>query len=466
MSLITVHNWKQTSNEGSAFELIPPVYHVTYWEVPKWWYRGNQTPYTSCARVDVNDTTSVYIDGTTPLMQITIDWDDDNTIRFEDVRDIRRILICAKDDIGAVNRGESDEYTDVEFLQGNNYIIRYDNYFGPDVIQPLQKSIRPTWVDGNNSGPYYLDPIPFTTGTFVGGIEPITYEYRHNEQEKEGDEWLKPTPYFPYDNTVTELTLQLEGKSKSQAVKITCRATDAEGTIVYNNSPELKINNPVPVITEEPAASSFNQYVVGETVVGFAGAYTGGTEGTTARAKWQWRPSTDVPYQSDVWTLDVEPLQEIRSSPIPAGMVQARILYQVVEPNTNTGSGPRNTNKSSRSYTVNDPPGDPDPSTSWGAVIVYVNGEEYNTFIGAPVNVIVNEPIDLRVEWEGNATGTTLWSQRAGGSAELDDATSATPVATMTAPGSTTLTITLTDPSGAANPPSTSKVVNFWSYVA
>ena len=47
-----------------------------------------RTVYTSCARVDVNDTTSVYIDGTTPLMTITIDWDDDNTISFQNVRDI------------------------------------------------------------------------------------------------------------------------------------------------------------------------------------------------------------------------------------------------------------------------------------------------------------------------------------------------------------------------------------------
>ena len=255
MSLITVHNWKQTSNEGAAFELIPPVYHVTYWEIPKWWYRGNQTPYTSCARVDVNDATSVYIDGTTPLMQITINWDDDNTIRFEDVRDIRRILICAKDDIGAVNRGESDEYTDVEFLQGNNYIIRYDNYFGPNVIQPLQRNAHPIWVDGDNSGPYYLDPIPFITGTYVGGVEPVTYEYRHKEQENEGGPWTTPTEFFPQTNTPTEKTIQIEGKSKAKKIHIETKATDAEGTVVYNNGPHLTLNNPVVSITEPPAVN-------------------------------------------------------------------------------------------------------------------------------------------------------------------------------------------------------------------
>ena len=37
---------------------------------------------------------------------------------------------------------------------------------------------------------------------------------------------------------------------------------------------------------------------------------------------------------------------------------------------------------------VTDPPGDPDPSTSWGAVIVYVNDEEYNTFVGPTLNAV------------------------------------------------------------------------------
>ena len=179
MSSISIHNWKQTDIEGPAFQFMAPEYHPTYWEVPKWWYRGDRTVYTSCVRVDVNDTTSIYIDGTTPLMQITIDWDDANAVAFDNVRDIRRILVCAKDDIGAVNRGESDEYTDIEMLQGNFYKVRYDNYFGPDVIEPLQGNIKPVWVNGNDYGPFYQDPLPFITGSFVGGIEPVTYEVLH-----------------------------------------------------------------------------------------------------------------------------------------------------------------------------------------------------------------------------------------------------------------------------------------------
>ena len=396
-------------------------------------------------------------------MTITIDWDDDNTISFQNVRDIRRVLVLAKDNYGPVIREESDEYTDIEMLQGNLYIVRYDNYFGPNVIEPLQADIKPEWVDGDNSGPYYIDPIPFITGTYVGGIEPVTYEYRHKEQEKDGEPWTTPTDFLPQTNTPTELTIQINGKSKAQKIHIETKATDAEGTVVYNNGPYLNLNNPVVTITELPAVSSFNQYEVGAEIVGFAGAFKGGAPGAYARSRWRWRASKDDNYTGDVWTTNVEPLQEVRSSPIPAGMIQAQFQYQVIEPNTNTGNGNRQSNKTTPAKDVTDPPGDPDPSTSWGAVIVYVNDEEYNTFVGPTLNAVVGEPIDLKVEWEGDATGTTLWNQRAGGSADFDNAASATPVLTLTGPGLTTVTITLTDPSGNANPESTSKMINFYA---
>ena len=176
MSKITVHNWKQTDIEGSAFEFILPEYHITYWEIPKWWYKGDRTVYTSCVRVDLNDETSIYIDGTTPLMQLTLEYDGDK-LRGSNWRDIRRVLVCAKDDLGAINRGESDAYDDVEFFK-DYYITRVDNY-APEVIDPLISVLKPEFYSelpvaaGSTS--------PFDTGTWNGGVEPVTYEWRYTE---------------------------------------------------------------------------------------------------------------------------------------------------------------------------------------------------------------------------------------------------------------------------------------------
>ena len=108
MATIKIHNWKVTDEDDTgALVFVPPEYHPTYWEIPwKWWYKGDRCNYTSCVRVDIDDATSLYIDGTSPLMQIQIDWDG-SAINFSNWRDIRRIMGIAKGNIGPINREES-----------------------------------------------------------------------------------------------------------------------------------------------------------------------------------------------------------------------------------------------------------------------------------------------------------------------------------------------------------------------
>lgn len=343
MSTITVENWKVTEDNSPEFQFVPPEYHVTYWEIPKWWYKGKQSCYTSCVRIDVGET-SVYVDGTSPLMQFTLEWEEGGEGRatFSNWRCIDRAIFLNKNNLGAINRDESDEYIDVEF-DDYLYKIRYDNYFGPDVIEPLQADIKPLWVDGGN--PFYQDPIPFTTGTYIGGVEPVTYEYRHKEFAN--NKWTAPSGYSPQTNTPTEQSITLDPKTKAQQIHIETKATDAEGAIVYNNGAYLSLNNPVPVITDGATVSARNFYAVGEQLVGYAGNYTSGLPDAVARARWQWRASTDDAWTlGDAWTQNVTFLQEITSSPIPEGMVQVRLIYQVIENSTNTGTGPRNTSSS------------------------------------------------------------------------------------------------------------------------
>ena len=81
--------------------------------------------------------------------------------------------------------------------------------------------------------------------------EPVTYEYRHKEQP-----WTTPTDFLPQTNTPTAFKLTESQKHR----RFILRATDAEGTVVYNNGPYLTLNNPVVTITELPA----DQYEVGQ----------------------------------------------------------------------------------------------------------------------------------------------------------------------------------------------------------
>ena len=568
MSTITVKNWKVTEDNSPEFQFIRPEYHVTYWEIPKWWYKGAELCYTSCVRIDVGET-SIYVDGTSPLMQFTLEWEQggEGSAAFTNWRCIDRALFLNKNNLGAVNSGESDEYIDVQFTD-YFYKIRWDNYFGPNVNVPLQSDQNPEWVNGNNSRPFYQDPIPFITGTYIGGKEPVTYEYRHKEQIAPNEEWTTPTEFFPQTNTPTEEVIQLDYKSKAQRIHIETKATDDEGAVVYNNGHYLDLTNPVPKITDAPIASAFNQYVIGEQVLGFAGAFTGGLPDATARARWQWRESNSGPWTNDTWSQNVGPEQPVWSSAIPEGMVQVRFQYQVVEPSANSGNGPRNTTKAAGifdtissmpltgsgestltgtfqvgeevyvdqvaqfaggekpvvyeyQYQMNDSPTGggwqgfggpwteytpasraapsktltaetegkyirlnvratdnlgaqvvqpgkaygpvaPMASTNWGSVIVYVNDIEYNYFVGAALTVLMNDPIPVKVEWLGDATGTCLWSQRAGGSAVFDDATKTDPIVTLTGEGLTTISFLLSDPTGQADT-TRNESITFWA---
>ena len=311
--------------------------HPYAWEVPMWWYNGDETVYTNCARVDVNDTTSVYIDGESPLMQITITWDGDNTIEFKDFRAINRILVCAKDNIGNINNGSSDEYSDVEFIRPNLYVVRYDNYVTPNIKVPLQADDKPEWVNGNTYGPTYTDPIPFITGTYTGGVEPITYEYRHKEQEKEGRGQRLLTSYLKRIHQKKRLSPSIQ-RRKHKRIHIETKATDAEGTVVYNNGPYLELSNPVPVVIQNPTADPFNIYEIGQTIVGYAGDFTGGLPDASPRARWQWRVDKDTAFQGDTWITDVTAGQKITSAPVPEGFTHV-FQYQIVEPSANNGSG-------------------------------------------------------------------------------------------------------------------------------
>ena len=327
MSKITVHNWKQTDIEGSAFEFILPEYHITYWEIPKWWYKGDRTVYTSCVRVDLNDETSIYIDGTTPLMQLTLEYDGDK-LRGSNWRDIRRVLVCAKDDLGAINRGESDAYDDVEFFK-DYYITRVDNY-APEVIDPLISVLKPEFYSelpvaaGSTS--------PFDTGTWNGGVEPVTYEWRYKAQNYQSDVWYPVGDWKAQPNEAIQETLVLPEDSDAWYIHIESRAVDAEGTTVYNNSdPRRALHR----VKKEQGTivkySDFNTYEEGSEIVFETATFYGGVPPVQYRHRIQQRNTPEDSWTNGNWTQYDNTVQTRRETiTFPAGTT-ARIQCQAVD---------------------------------------------------------------------------------------------------------------------------------------
>lgn len=328
MATLKIHNWKVVDEDDTnTLVFVPPEYHPTYWEVPKWWYKGDQTVYTSCVRVDLNDEASIYIDGTTPLMQITIDYDGGN-LKGSNWRDIRRILVCAKNDKAAINQGVSDAYDDIEFFK-DYYITRVNNY-ALEVIDPLIRVLKPEFYSelpvaaGSSS--------PFDTGTWNGGVEPVTYEWRHKAQDYQSDVWYSVGDWKAQPNEAIQETISLPEDSDAWYIHIESRAVDAEGTTVYNNSGRRRA---IPRVSVEPGSSveyaEFNTYEEGSELVFQTATFYGGVPPVQYRHRIQQKESVDADWIQGSWTQYDNTVQTARETiTFPAGAI-ARVQCQAVD---------------------------------------------------------------------------------------------------------------------------------------
>ncbi len=111
------------------------------WQVDRWWYQGRRV-YETCTRVDYGED-QFYIDGTTPAMAITIEYENGNLF-FSDYKDIRRVLLCK--DLLAVTRGETTEYIDIDFDVRDGYVVRYNGYPDTPEGEPDPPEIFEPWV--------------------------------------------------------------------------------------------------------------------------------------------------------------------------------------------------------------------------------------------------------------------------------------------------------------------------------
>ena len=227
MATIKIHNWKVAEEDDTnSLVFIEPEYHPTYWEIPKWWYKGDRTVYTSCVRVDVDNTMSLYIDGTSPLMQIQIDWDG-SQFTFSNWRDIRRILGIAKDNLGPVNRDESDAYSDIEFTD-YKYELRVGNFLPiPPLVRLTNTTYHPDNVYEQGS------EILFTTATYEGGSPPVGYRWRGQQRPSADVSWVS-TPWTNYSGEAQQLAFIVTEQAGGQ-VRIQSQARD-------NSSPVVQLN--------------------------------------------------------------------------------------------------------------------------------------------------------------------------------------------------------------------------------
>lgn len=328
MSTIKIKNWKVEEEDASGeLVYIKPEYHIRYWEVPKWWYPGPTAVYASCVRVDLNVNTSIYIDGVTPLMQIEIEWDG-TKLKATNYRDIRRVLICAKDNLGPINRDESDEYTDVEFFGDSYYITRANNYTLAPVLDPLTRQLKPTFYSDLPVGAG--SSAPFDTGTWSGGAAPVTYEWRYKAQDYESNEWYSVGDWTAQPNEAVQLTVVLSEDSTAWNIHIESRAVDAEGTKVFNNSAYRRA---IPKIQKKPGSSikylnDLNTYESGTELYFQTAEFIGGIPPVTYRYRIQQRMLPEDAWTHGAWiNYDNTIITDSQTITFPPG-AEVRIVCQ------------------------------------------------------------------------------------------------------------------------------------------
>ena len=186
MSEITITKWKEVKNEGRDFYFINPAFTENYWKVCRWWYKGKQSPYVNCSRVDFKGY-QIYINGTTPLMNLRIQWDGKDMRLFDPV-DIQRILICR--DLVAVNRRETTDYMDIWY---NKSYPKFEVIFDDlEIDIPIDDSavitVNPKWDELNT---YSVNStITAYTGDYVGGVPPIETRSRFQRKTQGQSAWI------------------------------------------------------------------------------------------------------------------------------------------------------------------------------------------------------------------------------------------------------------------------------------
>jgi len=124
-------------------------------------------------------------------------------------------------------------------------VIRSGVVYGPvlpaaSVTEELDKATSPQWSSMDPASPGQT--VPFTGGTWTGGVEPVTYVYRHKEKNSQG-QWTTVGDFQPMQNDGGTYYITIPANSTNIQMHIESKADDAEGNRVWNNGPLRDISS-------------------------------------------------------------------------------------------------------------------------------------------------------------------------------------------------------------------------------
>lgn len=238
------------------------------------------------------------------------------------------------------------------------------------------------------------------------------------------------------------------------------RGTEVIMVSTGNYDPLEPIPEPEPEPEREPITvttsaswADLNSYLVGETVYADVAHFEGGLEETTT---YRWRAQTQVEgvTTNGKWTNYDDHAAEVSFELTEAGQVRFQCQAR------DTGVDPVEQVNSFASWqTVNEPPPPIIIYTTIGNITLTVNDMPYDHKTGPALTVLMNDPIKVTVDHDGDASPTKTWDARNDYPLEVTEESDHY-MLTLPQAGPVTATVVLQD-SGASDSPQ-SAVINFY----
>lgn len=296
MATFRVERWKHwESSDPSEFYLVPPEIHPYAWQVPRWWYKGNNTIYETCVQVQ-GPNYIMYIDGLTPAMEFefTVNGTD---FDITDWRDVRRIAITPSYE---ELLKEDGQYVDMELTLQNEWVVRHNTLPDPIIDIPPTWIENPYWVlddvpEGANAEVTIGKPVKVVCGDYIGGMPPLTFRGRWQVQDQADAIFSGPWQTITPNEEVVIADLESEEwwPEDYKALRFMNQIRDTDPTTDSFRTTNkfvswAPINTPDPlVITQTASWVNTNVYEPGEKAEAKTAVFTGGSQPVTCKYRFQ-----------------------------------------------------------------------------------------------------------------------------------------------------------------------------------
>ena len=312
---------------------------------------------------------------------------------------LQRIYIDEIEEVESNKQGAYAKYVDiVEIVDSTGE--PWEPVPGPDPWDELTKAQAPMVV-GNNFEPG--TQITGQTGTFTGG-NPDTTIYRWRWRWRPiGGNWTNGT-WTNSTNEVIPVTYDIPANHWGYQIQLQSQARDETQDpvlqVINNSTTKVTVYQDLAVVQR---TSTSGNVLVGSTLTGTLATYEGGDPPIVEEYQWQRSLTGDGNWQGITnWTST-----NTQQSTTKTYDTRSADILQYVR-----FAGRAEDDKGNIAYGSGNAIGPIEDHKIFGDISVKINDIDYDHQTGAPLTILMNDPITVVVSITGNAQPTYTWEAR------------------------------------------------------